>query len=318
MNRPVQPVELSVVTPVYQAAPFLAEFVRRASAAAAEITSNYEIVCVNDGSTDGSLEILLAAHRHDPRVVVIDLSRNFGQPHALRTALAHAKGELVFPIDDDLEEEPEWLGAFHRRLVETKADLVLGVQTQRRGSPRQRLLGDAFYFVARTILQIDCTPNVVTARLMTRRFVDAVLSCPERDFDISLVGHAVGFHRELLPVTKKLRKRTRYSFRRLARRGEDFITAGTTVPLRGIVGVGGLFLLAAAGLGARALRLRGAGTEDWVLASVWFVGGTAIAAVGVVGIYTAKIFHQVKNRPTAVIRAVWAAERDAARRNAAS
>jgi putative glycosyltransferase len=180
-----------------------------------------------------------------------------------------------------------------------------GIQKQRRGRWSQRLWGAGFYFLVRTILHIECTPNVVTARLMTRRYVDAVLSCPERDFDLSLLGHAVGFRRETLAVTKELRDGTRYSAGRHLRLVESYVTAGTTAPLHWLFALGGAFGLAALALAVRAAVREPALPTDWVLAAVFFVGGGVVAAVALVGLYTAKIFQQVKGRPTAVVRKVW-------------
>ena len=102
-------------------------------AAAEPITDDIELVMVNDGSPDDSLDLALALHRNDPRVVVVDLARNFGHHKAMMTGLAHATGDLVFLIDSDLEEEPELLGRFHERLAQGDCDVVFGVQETRRG-----------------------------------------------------------------------------------------------------------------------------------------------------------------------------------------
>jgi putative glycosyltransferase len=103
-------VSLSIVTSMYRSARFLDEFHARCTTAAMQLVgSSYEIVLVNDGSPDDSLAAAIALHRRDPHVRVLDLSRNFGHHKALMTGLAHARGELVFLVDCDLEEEPEWM-----------------------------------------------------------------------------------------------------------------------------------------------------------------------------------------------------------------
>src|SRR5215203_27557 len=104
---------LSIVTTLYNSAPYLDEFYDRIGAAAKQITPDYEIILVNDGSPDNSLDIALSLHRKDKRVRLIDLSRNFGHHKAIMTGLAHARGNLVFLLDSDLEEEPELLLIFH-------------------------------------------------------------------------------------------------------------------------------------------------------------------------------------------------------------
>ena len=110
------PAKLSIVSTLYRSAGTIEEFSRRAAAEAAKITEDFEIVFVNDGSPDNSLELALAARKADPRVKVVDLSRNFGHHKAIMAGLAHSRGERVFLIDVDLEEPPELLGAFRQRM----------------------------------------------------------------------------------------------------------------------------------------------------------------------------------------------------------
>src|SRR5919202_5161758 len=108
--------DLSIVSTLYYSAPYLQEVYRRVSELAQQLSADYEIVLVNDGSPHPSLEVALELHRADPRVKVVDLSRNFGHHKAMMTGLAHARGELVFLIDCDLEEPPELLPRFHEVL----------------------------------------------------------------------------------------------------------------------------------------------------------------------------------------------------------
>src|SRR4051812_28020274 len=120
--------KLSVVTTLYKSGPYIQEFYARVSRAAAALTDDYELLFVNDGSPDDACEQAIVLHRRDVRVRVLDLSRNFGHHKAMMTGLQHARGDLVFLLDVDLEEQPEWLPQFHAALVETGADSVYGVQ----------------------------------------------------------------------------------------------------------------------------------------------------------------------------------------------
>src|SRR6478735_12183869 len=115
-------VMLSIVTSMYRSAPYLQEFYDRCTAAARKLTDAYEFVLVNDGSPDDSLQVALQLRERDPRVRVVDLSRNFGHHKALMTGLARARGERVFLIDCDLEEDPGWLLDFDREMRTTGAD----------------------------------------------------------------------------------------------------------------------------------------------------------------------------------------------------
>jgi putative glycosyltransferase len=142
-------------------------------AAAAAHTNDVEMVMVNDGSPDASLDLALALHRTDPRVVVIDLARNFGHHKAMMTGLAHASGDLVFLIDSDLEEEPEDLAAFHERLAKGDCDVVYGVQERRRGGFVERATGALFFTLAQALSDQQIPRNNLAARLMTREYVRA-------------------------------------------------------------------------------------------------------------------------------------------------
>src|SRR5262245_19207375 len=116
--------KLSIVTTMYRSAPYLAEFHRRVAAAAAQLTHDIEVVLVDDGCPEGSLGVALELQRRDPRVRVIELSRNFGHHQAMMAGLSHARGEQVFLIDCDLEEPPELLLTFAQTRRERQADVV--------------------------------------------------------------------------------------------------------------------------------------------------------------------------------------------------
>src|SRR3954467_2021177 len=139
--------DLSIVTTLYRSALHLEEFHRRVRAPAEKITSDYEIIFVNDGSPDNSLGIALSIYERDDRVRVIDLSRNFGHHKAMMTGLTHARGDLVFLIDSDLEEDPELLASFGEAMSQTGADVVYGVQRGRRGGLVERWSGRLFFTI---------------------------------------------------------------------------------------------------------------------------------------------------------------------------
>ena len=162
---------LSVVTTLYYSAPHLEEFHARVSRAAAALCPEYEILFVNDGSPDTSLDVALGLFRRDPHVRIVDLSRNFGHHKAMMTGLEHARGDLIFLIDSDLEEAPELLEAFLGTMRETSADVVYGVQQTRRGGPTERFTGWLFFKLFNLLSDSPIPPNVLTVRLMTRRYV---------------------------------------------------------------------------------------------------------------------------------------------------
>lgn len=300
--------DLSIVATLYRSERDVAEFYARASAAAARLTSSYEIIFVNDGSPDGSLERALELYREDPRVRVIDLSRNFGHHKAILTGLQHARGDLVFSIDSDLEEDPAWLLDFHRTLVATGADVVYGVQKRRRGGFFERLTGGIAYSIYHALLNQPIPRNVLTVRLMTRRYVAQLVR--HRDHEICLAGLWVltGFEQVPLPVDKGNREGRTYRIRQRVSALVNAVTSFSNRPLVYIFYVGcaliALSTSAAAFLLFRAV-FHGIGVPGYasLIVSVWFLGGVTIFCLGVIGIYLSKIFIETKDRPYTIVRA---------------
>src|SRR5205085_8559883 len=173
--------ELSVVSTLYKSEPHLEEFYARVSAAARAVTEDFEIVLVNDGSPDNCQQIALEICRRDPRVRLIELSRNFGHHKAIMTGLAESEGARVFLVDSDLEEPPEVLADFFRHMEETAVDVVYGVQETRKGRRFERISGAAFYWLFNLLSTHSIPRNLVTARLMTRPYVQALVQHRDRE-----------------------------------------------------------------------------------------------------------------------------------------
>ena len=302
---------LSVVSTLYQSAGSIEEFHRRASAAARAIAGDdYEIVLVNDGSPDDSLSRAVRLADADPRLTVVDLSRNFGHHKAILAGLARASGERVFLIDSDLEEDPEWLSAFVGQMDADRCDVVFGVQRRRKGDWFEQWSGTVFYFFYERLTGIRNAKNNVTARLMTRRYVDAVLLHDEREISIGGLFFIAGFDQRPRTVDKRGRGGTTYTFRHRMSVLVDSITSFSNKPLIGIFYVGVLVVLAASAwlVYLVALRLFAATPLiGWtsVMASIWLIGGMIILFIGIVGIYLSKIFMETKRRPNSIVRAVY-------------
>jgi glycosyltransferase involved in cell wall biosynthesis len=177
--------KLSIITTLYYSAPYIEEFYRRSIAAAEQITSDIEIVIVNDGSPDNALELARKLVKQDARVVVVDLARNFGHHRAIMTGLAYTTGDYVFLIDCDLEEVPETLPAFFTALhADPEADVVYSVQNKRQGPLLRRLPGDFYYRLVNYLSDYDVPRNILMTRLMSQRYVKALLEHREQLFSI--------------------------------------------------------------------------------------------------------------------------------------
>jgi putative glycosyltransferase len=303
--------ELSVVTMLYRSEPYLREFHRRASAAAAAITSRFEIVYVDDGSPDASAEVAREIASADPRVVVVELSRNFGHHPAAVAGLAHTRGGRVFILDVDLEEQPEWIGDFVAQMEASRADVVYGVSRVRKGTFLRRVLGGAFWKLFNALSDVSVPENPCTVRIMSRRYVDALLTLPDRNLFLAGSYAWLGFRQEPRPVEKGLRKTaSTYTARRLVALFIEAVTSFTSYPLRLIFGIGVLIAALALVAGTALVAYKVARPEaislGWssIVVSIWFLGGVVISFLGVIGIYLAKIFNEAKGRPLYVVKAV--------------
>jgi putative glycosyltransferase len=303
--------ELSVVTTLYRSETFVREFHRRLTAAAAQLTSRFEVVYVDDGSPDGSAQMVHELVSCDPRVSLVELSRNFGHHPAALAGLAHARGRRIFILDVDLEEQPEWLPGFAAQMDAGGADVVYGTNDVGKGPLPRRILGGLFWKLFNALSETRVPENPCTVRLMTREYVDALLTVPDRSLFLAGTYAWLGFRQESRRVEKGLRPgKSSYSPRRLVTLLLDAITSFSSYPLRLIFGIGVLIAGVALFAGATLVAYRIARPESislgWpsIVVSVWFLGGVIISFLGVIGIYLSKVFYEAKGRPQYVVRAV--------------
>ncbi len=301
--------KLSIVATLYRSAAHIGEFHRRVMAEAEAISTSVELILVNDGSPDDSLAVALALQADDPRIVVLDLARNFGHHKAMMTGLMHAKGELVFLTDSDLEEPPELLGRFHAELAAGDWDVVYGVQRNRRGGWFERVSGAAFFSLVGLLSDEPLPRNVVTTRLMRRSYVRALVAHRDREMQIAHLWLLTGFRQKPLPIDKLSLSPTNYSVARRVQMAVRHITTTSTRLLYLILYFGmaicTLSMLAAGFFLAR-YSMHGVGVDGWtsIFVSVAFFGGTTVLILGIIGIYIANILSEVKRRPYTHLRAI--------------
>ena len=303
--------KLSIVATLYRSEPYVNEFYERASLAAKELVGDaYEIILVNDGSPDNSLDLAIEYTKHDTHIVVVDLSRNFGHHQAMMTGLEYSRGERIFLLDSDLEEEPEWLKKFSQIMSLDTVDVVYGRQETRKGGWFERWSGEVFYSMFNWLSDIDHPRNIVTARLMTRRYVDALLCYKEREMVISCLWVIAGFKQTEVFVKKHMSSSTNYSLPKKVTHAVNAITSFSAMPLKLIFYIGFLIFVVSlffAGYLVFNKLFLSHSFDGWtsVMVSIWLLGGMVISFVGVIGIYLAKIFVETKQRPLAIVRSVY-------------
>ena len=300
--------KISVVTPLYKSAPYIEELHRRCVAAiAATGADEHEIIFVNDASPDDSLAVAKSVAGRDADVMVLDLSRNFGQHKAIMTGLGYATGDYVIVMDSDLEDEPEWITLFHRELTTRNCDVVYGVNNNLKGGLFYSAARESFYRTLNFLSSVPFPPNVCSARLMSRRYVAALLQFTERELFMAGVWHMAGFTQLPVEVVKHDTSPTTYSFAGRLDVFVNAVTAFSTRPLMiiSVFGIGLSFVAFAFTLWVFYNKfVYGSAILGWasVMAAVLSIGGLSLFFNGVMAIYIAKIFIEVKQRPRSIVK----------------
>jgi glycosyltransferase involved in cell wall biosynthesis len=304
--------ELSVVVPVHNEGAGLDEFLTRLLNVLRSLGGTYEIICVDDGSNDNSLERLLAWRERVPNLKVVRLSRNFGKDIALSAGLEHVSGAAAIPIDADLQDPPELIEQMVAKWREGY-DVVYAVRA-RRDAERivRRFSAHFFYRLFDRITDIPIPLDAGDFRLIDRRVVEVLVRLPERTRFMKGLFSWVGFKQTAVGFDRPDRHtgRTKWTYWRLWNFALDAITSFSSVPLKvwSYVGVGisifaFLYALFLAGL----TIVRGVVVPGYasIMVAVLFLGGVQLITLGIMGEYLARIYNEVKGRPLYLVRERW-------------
>lgn len=300
--------KLSIVTTLYKSSPYVDEFYERISKEAQKITDNYEIIFVDDGSPDDSLQKCITLHQQDQKVTVVELSRNFGHHKAIMTGLSHAQGDFVFLIDVDLEEEPELLGKFWQELQNgADLDLVFGVQEGRKGGWFERVSGHLYFKLLNHLSNVKIPENFLTVRLMRKNFLENLISFKERELVFSIINTLTGFKSKKYVVKKLANSSSTYTLKMKLKLLLETIVSSTPKPLWMIFNLGLLITFASSIYVLfliYAKLVNDSIIDGWtsVMILISFFGGLIIFLLGVIGIYLSKVFIEVKQRPYSIVR----------------
>ena len=311
---------ISIVCPFYNEEHTVGALFSRLIPALDRLEEGYEVVCVNDGSRDGTLEALLAMRALRPHVRVIDLSRNFGKEAALTAGIDAARGDAVVPIDADLQDSPELIA---RLVQEWKRgfEVVLAKRADRRAdSLVKRLTALLFYKVHNAISDPAIPENVGDFRLMDRKVVDAIKQLPERRRFMKGIFAWVGFRSTTIEYVRNPRfsGKSRFSGWRLWNFAIEGVTSFSTAPLRiwtylGLA-VASLAFIYAAFIVVRTV-IHGVDVPGYasLLAVTLFLGGIQLIGLGVLGEYLGRVYSEAKHRPIYIVRDSYEASKAARR-----
>lgn len=300
----------SIVAPVFNEEETVPHFYREVVAVMEELGEPFELVLINDGSRDGSYRVMRDIHNRDPRVRVVDFSRNFGHQIAISAGLDHARGQCVVIIDSDLQDPPTVIPELIERWKEG-AEVVYAQRRRRSGETRFKLVtASIFYRIIGNITSVNIPSNTGDFRLLDRRVVDALVTMREHHRFMRGLSMWVGFRQEAVQYDRHERfaGSTKYPLKKMLRFSIDAITSFSTIPLQ-LATTFGFFLAGISLLGiviAVLLRLVNHAIvgQASTLILVLFMGGIQLIFLGVIGEYLGRIYDEVRARPLYIVREV--------------
>ena len=300
--------KISIIVICYNDAGSVREMYRRVTAVMADITPNYEIVYVNENSPDGAELILREVAAKDPRLVVINHTRNFGVQGAYTSGLAYCTGDAAILLDGDIQDPPELFSEFVKKWLEGY-HIVYGIRTRRKGSIIRRIGYKTFYRIFKAVADVPMPLDASEFGLMDRRVIDLVNSLPEANRFIRGLRAWTGFKNTGIPYTRAERfsGETNLTFMDNVRWAKKMIFAFSSRPLEWITYLAGAVTLMS-GIGiiiyivvAYTYRRAPEGFLT-LLVSVLFLGAVQLLCLSIIGEYIGRIYQEVKQRPHFVVR----------------
>lgn len=301
--------ELSLIVPVFNEEAAAPLFLQRVQPILSAITPDWEIVFVNDGSTDRTFQVIAQAHAADARVKLVDFSRNFGKELALTAGIDHARGRAVIPIDVDLQDPPEVIPDLVAKWREG-FDVVLAARRDRsQDSWAKRGSAAMFYRVMGRMSSVPLPANVGDFRLMDRRVVDVLRQYRERQRFMKGLFASLGFRQTVVEYVRPERSAGETKFRplRLWSLALEGITSFSTAPLKVWTYIGAIcalfgFLYLMFIIGKTLMVGTDMPGYPSLMSVMLFMNGMILTGLGVIGEYIARIFNEVKGRPLYIVR----------------
>lgn len=298
---------ISIVSPVYKAENIIPLLVSEVKKEIVKITDNYEIILVEDGSSDKSWEAILSEAKKDKKIKAIKLSRNFGQHYAITAGTDHALGEWVVVMDCDLQDKPSEIKKLFDKASEG-FDIVLARRALRKDNFHKRFFSKSFYKVLSYLTGTKQDPAIANFGIYHSKAISAIKTMREPIRYFPTMINWVGFSKTSINVEHANREigKTSYNYRRLFRLAKDIVIANSDKPIYAFAALGFLISIVSFIFGAINVfqyfsgKIKVPGYTSLII-SIWFLGGIIIMILGVIGIYLGKTFEAVKNRPIYII-----------------
>jgi polyisoprenyl-phosphate glycosyltransferase len=300
--------ELSLVIPVYNEERIIDELLKRTIPALESITSDYEIIVVDDGSTDGSIDKLLHIRSSNEKVKILSLSKNFGHQAAYTAGLEYSNGKIVAMMDGDLQDPPELLPDMYRMIVSGEYDIVSGKKSARKGSSGRKMYAWLFHLFFKHIGEIKNMENSGNYSMMCREAVDALLMMKEKVRYLPGLRTFIGFRQGYIEFIRddRFRGKPKMSLGKLYLLAADAVFSFSRFPIRFCMFLGtiGTLVFMGAGLYVLIAKACGFAVMGWssTLLSIYFLGSIQLVFMGMLGEYVYRSYKESQNRPVYFIR----------------
>lgn len=299
---------LSIVAPAFNESENLDTFYSKVTTVIKDININMEIIYVNDGSRDNTLDVMLKQREKDDRICIIDLSRNFGKEIALTAGLDHASGDAIVIIDTDMQDPPELIPKFVELWLEG-FDVISAKRSQRKGeSFFKKMTSYIYYRLLSKLSEIDIPLDTGDFRLISRKALEALLKLREKHRYMKGLYAWVGFRHKEIEYEREARHlgKTKWNYFNLLNLAFDGLTSFSVLPLRlaSIVGVSSAMLAFTFGVFIMSKKiLFGDAVTGYasLVVIITFIGGIQLLALGIIGEYLGRIFNETKNRPLYIV-----------------
>ncbi len=294
---------LSIVIPIYNEEGLIDDLLERTVSALEAFISDYEIIIVDDGSEDRSLQNLLNWQNKNQKIKVLSLSKNFGHQAAFTAGLEHASGEIVGMMDGDLQDPPELFQEMYRKITEENYDIISGTRSGRKGYSSRNFYTFLFHLFFRNTASIRNMENTGNFSLMKREAVDALLKMREKVRYLPGLRSFIGFRQGYVEFIRDERSEgePKMSLTKLFILASDAIFAFSRFPIRFCLSLGliGTFVFMCAGVYVLIAKAVGFAVIGWssTLLSIYFLGSIQLVSLGVVGEYVYRIYKESQNRP---------------------
>ncbi len=303
----------SLIIPVYNEEGLIEELAARSIKAVESFTINYEILFINDGSTDSTLQKLIKVRKRFSRIKIVDLSRNFGHQAAFTAGLEMALGNYVAMMDGDLQDPPELLAEMFRKITVEGFDIVTGKRLGRKGK-RLRLTTNLFHAFFKSVAGLDDMENSGNFSMLNRAAVNALVQMKESIRYLPGLRSFIGFNQGFVEYVRedRLKGEPKMTIGKLMLLGADAIFSFSKFPIKVCLFLGliGTIVFMFAGIYVLIAKIFGFALIGWssTVLSIYFLGSIQLIFLGVVGEYVYRIYKESQNRPIYLVKKFYDAE----------